>query len=117
MATQGDDLTVPILVGLGAALVGIGGYVAWSEYEKRQTFRTRLAGRLAEHGLALVTSDLGRSSDAAPLWQLTVQHPALGVFALSARYPLGADPYSELTGIDLARRVLSYFQSGVPLAS
>src|SRR5438552_1681554 len=99
MATKDDDLTVPILVGLGAAAL-VGGHVAWTEYDKRLTFRTRLAEGLGNHGLTLVNSDLGRSAEAAPLWQVTVQHPYLGVYALSAPYVLGTDPYSEPTRLD-----------------
>lgn len=93
-------------VALGLLGLGVAGYFALSEYDRRRAFEAALRTALDERGGNFVSARLGRSDTGNPVWYVTVNHPWQGLTTYSAEFPVGTDAYSEATCHDLITRVV-----------
>jgi len=107
MAKNNDDLAAAILA-LGAIGIGIAGFAALSKWEQKKRFVEALTAALAEHGVGLVSAEVGRGSDDGPAWFVTVDHPwaGVGLQSYNAVFANGTDLYAAATLDRLIERLL-----------
>jgi hypothetical protein len=72
----------------------------------RTAFLARLEERLAQKGISLLASELGREED-LPVWLLTLELPNKHVLSVRARVAEGA-PLSLEVAEDIAARVIKH---------
>jgi len=105
MGSKNDDLK-NAMIALGAIGLGLAGFAALSEWEKRKRFTDALEAGLGEAGVGLVTAEVGRSAAGGPSWHVTVNHPWEGLLSYHADFPIGEDPYSADSLDQLIRRLV-----------
>ncbi|MEZ4322504.1 MAG: hypothetical protein R3F61_33865 [Myxococcota bacterium] len=105
MGSKNEDLS-NAMIALGAIGLGLAGFAALSEWEKRRQFREALEASLGQRGVGLVTAEVGRSASGGPSWHVTVNHPWNGLLSYHADFPSGADPYSADALDDLIGRLV-----------
>jgi hypothetical protein len=97
------------LVGIGIGVI-VGAAIANNTAERSAAFSRSLSEYLAQRGIRLLASNLGRSGQ-GPVWVLTLQLPNDHVLTLNATVPGGMDAMASATSANIAARVVEHIEA------
>jgi len=102
-----EDKDLPLLLGMGAGILGIGLIAAayGNNERRREIFFAQLAAGLVQHGLRYVSASFGRAVGNLPVWNVTFVHPFVGVQTVRVMLPAEAKPYAESTCAAVVQKV------------